>query len=616
MADDVNYGGAPVSTPSTDLKAQPKTIDAGTARRLVQLKREFLDDYAAESRWRDDRREYGRFYDGDQLRDEERRELQLRGQPPVVVNRIKPKVDAILGILQEMGVETKAYPMGDHENEAAAISELFRQIENNSHFNEEETQVFKDLLIDGVGYFETKREWDGLDSKLVSEHLPNKYVTWDKFSQRADGKDAKRCHKHVWKDLDDAKMLYAGHEDMLEHATNNPDLWSKMLSDALSQFRPDQYQQQGGSRGISELGMGQYMDFVDTQRKRIRIITTYYRTSRVRRFLTAKGKTEEITDLADKDIATIKQNLEGAIEWSQTDKKLNSCTFCWGGVLEEKRDLRPFDRTAKFPIERAIGYRIRNDDERNVHYGIVKQHLDPQREVNKRRSKMLHQLNTNQVWFEKGAFEDENLARIETVRPDGWVQYRKDFKVDRITHEQLAAAQFQLLQESKNEIDQAGVNREIEGQSKAQSGREFQLRLKEGLKSIRELVSNARACRRRVAEYWLDEILFDAKQSAEQAGQDFDMTKYDVVIEEATESVNLQSETFETLAGLARNGMPIPPQVLIQVSPLAPKYKKQVLDAWSAALAPQPGAEGGGGAPAGGMQGMPGATAGGGGQPQ
>jgi hypothetical protein len=604
-----NTTDAPISVSSSERKVLPYGTDFD---RLRQLKAEFLDDYAAESTWRDQKKEYGRFYDGDQLTEEEKRELQARGQPPVVINRVKPKVDAILGIIQELGVEVKAFPFGDREKEATEISERFRQIENNSHFNEEETQVFKDVLIDGVGYFETKREFDGVDSRLITEHLPNKFVTWDKYSRRADGKDAKRIHKHVWKDLGDTKALFPGHDDMLDVAVTNPDLWSKMLADQLSQYRPDQYQQQGGSRGVYELAMQNFADFVDQSRKMLRVITTFYRTIKVRRFLTANGQTEEVTGLSDSEVAKIRGNFDGATEWTQTDKVLNSCTFCWGGVLEEKKNIRPFDRTGKFTIERAPGYMLR-DGERNIFYGIVKQHLDPQREVNKRRSKCLHQLNTNQVWFEDGAFPEESVAKLETGRPDGWVKYRKDFKVDRITHEQLAQSQFQLLQEAKAEIDSSGVNREIEGQSKAQSGREFQLRLKEGLKSIRELVANMRACRRRVAEYWLDEILWDAKKEAEAQGADFSMTKYDVTIEEAPESANLQSETFETLAQLSLKGLPIPPQVLIQVSPLAPKYKDMIMQSWGAGGG-APGQPPGAGAPAGpgqGMPGMPGATAGG-----
>jgi hypothetical protein len=226
---------------------------------------------------------------------------------------------------------------------------------------------------------------------------------------------------------------------------------------------------------------------------------------------------------------------------------------------------------------------VTREEESKRPYGLVKQHLDVQREVNKRRSKALHLLNVSQVWFEDGAFEDESKARSEAARPDGWIRYRPQMKVERVTHEQFAQAQFDLLAESKKEIDESGINRELQGDSRAQSGREFQLRLKEGLKSIREIMTNIRAARRRVAEYWLDDILEDMKREAEKTGVPLAVRKYDVVIEEAAESVNLQSETFDSLAKLVEGGLPIPSDIIIQVSPLPPKVKSDILARMKAA---------------------------------
>jgi hypothetical protein len=553
---------------------------------LQRLKAAFLEDYRAEEGWRQSRREFGRFYDGDQLSDEEKRELERRGQPAVVINRIKPKMDAIFGIFQELAVETKAFPLGDRENEAVEISERFRRIENDSHFNEEELLVFKDLVIDGAGYYKMVSLWDGLDKRTVVEHAPNHHVTLDKFCRRADLKDAKRIHEHVWMDLDDAKELFPGHDDELEAMVQGPEAWVKYFSDRLSQERPDQYQQQGGSRPVTDIGANDFNEYADQGRKRIRIVTTYYRTTKVRSFIRAGGETQDVTDMSEADRKKVMQAFEDAQEWTQEDKLLHCSTFCWGTVLDEKKNIRPFDREGKFPFVKAHAY-VSREEEIKRPYGLVKQHLDPQREVNKRRSKMLHLLNTNQTWFEEGAFEEEAQARAEISRPDAWVKYRKEFKVERITHQEVAQAQFQLLQESKREIDQAGVNDELEGESKARSGREFQLRLKEGLKAIRELMTNIRAARRRVFEYCLDEELEDMKREAKKQGQEFTLRKFDVVIEEAAESVNLQSEVFDSLIQFASSGAPIPPRVLIKASTLPPKVKDEILQELQAAAEQQ-----------------------------
>ena len=47
---------------------------------------------------------------------------------------------------------------------------------------------------------------------------------------------------------------------------------------------------------------------------------------------------------------------------------------------------------------------------------------DIQLDLNKRASKALFMLNTNQVIADKGAVEDPNAAKEEVHRPDGWIE--------------------------------------------------------------------------------------------------------------------------------------------------------------------------------------------------
>ena len=50
------------------------------------------------------------YYDGKQWTDEEIETLQKRGQPAIVVNRIKPKVDFLLGVERQQRTMPKAFP--------------------------------------------------------------------------------------------------------------------------------------------------------------------------------------------------------------------------------------------------------------------------------------------------------------------------------------------------------------------------------------------------------------------------------------------------------------------------------------------------------------------------
>jgi hypothetical protein len=53
---------------------------------------------------------------------------------------------------------------------------------------------------------------------------------------------------------------------------------------------------------------------------------------------------------------------------------------------------------------------------------------------------------------------------------------------------------------------------------------------------------------------------------------------YDVVIEETPESLNLQSEEFEKILGMAKVGIQMPPDLIIEASSLRPKDKQRITD--------------------------------------
>lgn len=543
--------------------------------KLKRLKADFISDFQAEKSWREDKEEFGNFYDGDQLSEEEKKALEDRGQPPVVINRIKPKLDAIFGIQEALTVDTKCYPIGDKENEATVISEELRHIEDDSDFDLQESMAFEDQVIDGRGWYKISKEFDGLDGVDKVKYVDNENVVIDKYCSREDLKTgelrtAKRLHETIWLDYEDAIETFPKFKEQIEIAIARPELSAPMLSEKLKEFNPDQYRQQGDTTGVSDPDLAEFSAFVDKKRKRIRLVNTFYRTPVVTKYLKHSGGTVDITEMDESQVKKMTNELEGATTWTETRYSLNSCIFAWNVILEEKKDIRPYDKMGKFPLILVPAYVTRGKEKK--HYGLVKQQMDPQREVNKRRSKMLHLLNVNQTWFEEGAFENELVARKEVAKPDGWIKYRKEFKVEPVRHSELAASQFQLLQESKNEVDSSGVNKEIEGRSSATSGREFQLRQQQSMQSIRKLFVNLRAARKRVAAYLLDEILYRNPDLLK------DVRKYDLILDEAPETTNLMSETFDTLASLAKGGIQIPVEMLIEASPLSANKKKEFLE--------------------------------------
>lgn len=565
---------------------------------LKKLRGDFLLAVKMDEKRREEQDEADRFYDGDQWTEEEKQVLEERKQPVVVINRIKPKIDAMVGMELKLPVDTRAFRRGTAAPEPAEhITECFRYIEYRSNFDKEESGVFKDIAVGGRGWYKTDVEWDGLDPEVFTRRADDENIFLDPYSKRDDLSDAKYLCETVWMDLEDAKHLFETKTKELDDALIDQLQSEKLLDSAHGkEYKPDQYREPGQDMSPEELSI-----FVDAKRKRVRVVSHYYREPYRKRFLFGGEIPDGFIDISNDTPDAVKRakNLyPKANEHTEVGFKLNVCTFVWNAILEEKYDVKPWDDKATFDHVKVGGYKKRNKKEKGREYGIVKQHLDPQREVNKRRSKMLHLLNVDKMVFEDGAFDSPEEARKEWVKPDAMLKVNPQFKWERISNQELATSQFQLLQEAKAEIEGAGVHSEIEGMSPATSGRDFKLRHEAATQNLSEMFDNLRQARKRVAQIWLEKIqrywtmekvikVTDDPEAPAVILNQKDANgnivnsvagKYDIIIEEAPESLNLQSEDFDKLVKLATLGVPIPPQIIIESSDLSSTEKRQIYD--------------------------------------
>ncbi len=590
---------------------------------LKDLKGRFLRDLKAHKEWIKEKRLWSKFYDGEQWSQEEIQALNARNQPDTVINRIKPKIDSIIGMQTGLKVNTKAFDRGTQDFETAKfISEALRQVEYLNDFDQTESEAFADQIIDGRGWYDVDIAWDGLEADPKVTRVDNEDIIADCDGRQADLSDHKQNHKTVWTSLEDAKALFPHEKETFDNCFYLPQVPSiDDSTDEHTQVKGDQYKS-------GEQDTADYLEFVDKKLKRVRLVTTHYRTPFRRTFVTAKGLgVQEITDLPKSEVDKILETFENAVKWDQLGHRLHAATYCWNKLLEHKEDIKPYDKDGKFNRVFVPGFRSRIKDKPWLDYGLVRQMVDPQREVNKRRSKMLHILNTNKIRFEEGAVDDIDKARAEEAKPDGVIPLRvgalsgtaPKYVVE--TRTDLAASQFQMLQEAKGEIDSVGIKGELEGISEATSGRDFQLRQQQATQSMRQLFANLRGARRRVfmlvldiiQQHWtserlvritddpeagaivLNQVLTDPATGEKQVLNNVSLGKYDLIIEESPETVTLQGETFQTLASLAEKGAPIPMDMLIEASPIPNKKRllermqqQQAQMAQQAAMAGQP----------------------------
>ena len=97
--------------------------------------------------------------------------------------------------------------------------------------------------------------------------------------------------------------------------------------------------------------------------------------------------------------------------------------------------------------------------------------ISPQDEINKRRSKGLHYSNMRQSRVSRMAGMEPEDVRRELAKPDGVVVGEKD-EFEILPTNDMAAANLQLLQEAKAEVDIRGPNAALAGKNEnAMSGR-------------------------------------------------------------------------------------------------------------------------------------------------
>lgn len=191
------------------------------------------------------------YYDNKQWTSDEENELKKRKQPVITVNRIKPKIDSIIGLEIRSRVDIKAFPRTPNDEAGAeAATDSLRYIADNKDFDQIKTEVAEDLFIEGTAAAIVEVE----KTKKGYEVCP-RVIPWDRFfidphSVRKDGKDALFMGQAIWLEEDVAKAMFPGKEDL--------------LNSKLEENAGDTYDDKPKN------------SFYDQTRKRVKIIEVYF----------------------------------------------------------------------------------------------------------------------------------------------------------------------------------------------------------------------------------------------------------------------------------------------------------------------------------------------------
>ena len=159
-----------------------------------------------------------------------------------------------------------------------------------------------------------------------------------------------------------------------------------------------------------------------------------------------------------------RQRIKIATIWFKTFDKWFYSEFCGYTFLEEPR-LSPFvdDRNRRIP-----GMVLRScltSRKENERIGPVQDLISPQDEVNKRRSKALHLMNSKQILAQEGAFRNLAEAKRQLHMPDGIVTYLPNRQVQVIDHQAQVVENLQLLQDARSAFETLGPSQALTAQA-------------------------------------------------------------------------------------------------------------------------------------------------------
>jgi hypothetical protein len=515
---------------------------------LHKLKRSYLDYLGSKREEIDEQQDANRFTHGSQWTAEQITQLNARKQPVVWNNKTKRKINGIVGTLQRLRQDPKAYPRTPkHEQGAELATATIRYATERAEWDRIDPKCTEMCAINGIGGVEFSLE-QGAKEGDVEIGLDVVYIDgffYDPRSKQDDFSDARYLGVGKWLDMEAALELFPDKEDELEASIGAGE---ELSSDSDSDHK-------------------EWFSSTDNENaKRIRLVECWYKH---------KGKWR----------------------WA---------VFTGNEVLDEGDS--PFideDNQSQHKYEMFSAY----IDQDNDRYGFVRDLKPLNQEMNMRSSKALYTMLSRRIIAPVGAFDDIEVARREAARADGVVVYNPGAEkpeFDDTARQAETAAQLEFKRDVQADFESFGPNIAVTGEGlENSSGRAIHLLQQSGLADLGPFIQSYRGWKIRVyrkmwnaiQRHWTGERWIrvtddeEIKQFVQINGVGIDpMTgqptmvnsigelDVDIILDEGPDQVNVQADAYEVMNALASKGGEVPTDILIELAPLPLSLKKRLLE--------------------------------------
>lgn len=337
------------------------------------------------------------FYEGNQWKEEDKDALDNAGRPALTINKVLSTVNTLLGEQSSRRASYKAKVRKGGSQELATVhSKVLLQVSETNDLDYKESDVFRDGVITGRGFFDVRVNFDGnINGEIDIQHKKNTEVLLDPDADKYDPSTWKEVFTTAWLSLDEIESQYG--KAKAEQVRTVANLRDYFTDDSIvfSSQRTDTF---GGEYNTIEM--------VDPAEERdvraVRVISRQYKKMKMVRFFVdlETGDTRPVPEGWDDKRIEFTKAIYGLAEIRQPKQAIRWTTSVDSVVLS--------DTWSPYRTYTIIPYFCYWVDGRP--FGIVKNLISPQEQLNKIKSQELHIVNStaNSGWV----VEEDSLVNM------------------------------------------------------------------------------------------------------------------------------------------------------------------------------------------------------------
>ena len=207
---------------SSKVKKEPSQIANQNWKRYVRLRDNGHSEYVANAK------KYDNFYTGEQWDAADKKKLEDEGRPTLTINTILSTINTVLGEQTAKRAEINFKPKSNgNEETATALTKVCMHIGDDNDMDWVESQVFADGLIQDRGYFDLRMNFDdSIQGEVAVEAVDPLDVLIDADAKEYDPKTWNEVIVTRWLSLDQIESTYGQKvADQLQHLASGGDIY-------------------------------------------------------------------------------------------------------------------------------------------------------------------------------------------------------------------------------------------------------------------------------------------------------------------------------------------------------------------------------------------------------